>query len=275
MVGGPQYALELAQIANDGMADLCDAYPERFPGFVASVPLNDADAMVAESIRALEGLKAVGVQIFTNALGKPLDAPEYWAFYDLMARMNKPIWIHPTRGPDQSDYSAERTSKYEIWWTFGWPYETSVLMARLVFAKLFDKHPDIKIITHHGGGMIPFFEGRVGPGWDQLGSRTSGADYGSLLTELRKRPIDYFRQFYADTALFGSLPATECALSFFGVDRVLFASDAPFDPERGPMYIRETIRVIERLEISEGDRRKIFSGNAIAALGLVDTNKTF
>jgi aminocarboxymuconate-semialdehyde decarboxylase len=116
--------------------------------------------------------------------------------------------------------------------------------------------------------MIPFFEGRVGPGWDQLGSRTSGEDYSILLSELRRRPIDYFRQFYADTALFGSRSATICALNFFGADHLLFASDAPFDPEQGPMYIRETIKVIEGLDISDRDRRKIFSENALDMLGL-------
>jgi aminocarboxymuconate-semialdehyde decarboxylase len=135
-------------------------------------------------------------------------------------------------------------------------------MARLVFSKLFEKLPDIKIITHHMGGMIPYFEGRVGPGWDQLGSRTADEDYVSLLNSLKKRPIDYFHMFYADTAMFGSASGTRCGLDFFGVDKVVFASDAPFDPEGGTMYIRETIKVIDELDISEDDRRKIYNGNA-------------
>jgi aminocarboxymuconate-semialdehyde decarboxylase len=114
-------------------------------------------------------------------------------------------------------------------------------MARLVFAGLFDRHPGLKIITHHMGAMAPYFEGRLGPGWDQLGVRTSDQDYGGALRRLRKRPLDYFRMFYADTALFGAYDATVCGLRFFGPAHVLFASDAPFDPERGPMFIRETI----------------------------------
>jgi aminocarboxymuconate-semialdehyde decarboxylase len=68
--------------------------------------------------------------------------------------------------------------------------------------------------------------------------------------------------FWADTAVFGSRAATECGLSFFGGDQVVFASDAPFDPEGGPMYIRETIRVIDSLDISAEARRKIYQGNA-------------
>src|SRR5260221_695005 len=87
-------------------------------------------------------------------------------------------------------------------------------------------------------------------------------DYAGLRHAMPKRPIDYFRMFWADTAVFGSRAATECGLSFFGPDRVVFASDAPFDPEGGPMYIRETIRVIDGLAISEADRRKLYRGNA-------------
>jgi aminocarboxymuconate-semialdehyde decarboxylase len=57
-------------------------------------------------------------------------------------------------------------------------------------------------------------------------------------------------------------------LSFFGADKVVFASDAPFDPEKGPMYIRETIKIIDELDISEEDRAKIYYRNAEKLLGL-------
>ena len=70
---------------------------------------------------------------------------------------------------------------------------------------------------------------------------------------MKKRPIDYFRMFYADTALFGGLAATKCGLDFFGVDHCLFASDVPFEPKPG-LYIRETIRCIESLDISARTR---------------------
>jgi predicted TIM-barrel fold metal-dependent hydrolase len=74
--------------------------------------------------------------------------------------------------------------------------------------------------------------------------------------------------FYADTALFGSVAGTKCGLEFFGADNVLFASDSPFDPEKGPGYIRETIKIIEELPISDEDRKKIFEGNARKLLKL-------
>jgi aminocarboxymuconate-semialdehyde decarboxylase len=141
-------------------------------------------------------------------------------------------------------------------------------MARLVFSGLFDRFPNLKVITHHMGAMAPFFAGRLGPGMDQLGVRTSDEDYSLVLKRLRKRPLDYFKMFYGDTALFGAEPATVCGLEFFGADHVLFASDAPFDPEQGPMYIRETIAIVDRLPITDDERERIYSGNAIRLLKL-------
>jgi aminocarboxymuconate-semialdehyde decarboxylase len=141
-------------------------------------------------------------------------------------------------------------------------------MARLVFAGHFDRFPALKVITHHMGAMIPYFAGRVGPGWDQLGARTSDEDYSLVLKSLKKRPLDYFKMFYADTALFGAYDATVCGLGFFGADRVLFASDAPFDPEKGPMYIRETIAVVDRLPIGDDERERIYWRNAVSLLKL-------
>lgn len=268
VLGGPKISAELAKVANDGMADYVAKYPDRFPGFIASLPMNNPDAVVTETQRAIKDLKAVGVQVFSNANGKPLDLPEFKPLFEMMAEYDLPIWIHPARGANFADYLSEDKSKYEIWWTLGWPYETSVAMSRIVFAGYFDQFPNLKIITHHMGGMIPYFEGRVGPGWDQLGSRTSDEDYTVILKQLKKRPLDYFRLFYADTALFGSVAGTKCGLAFFGADKVLFASDSPFDPEKGPAYIRETIKVIEELPLSDTDRQKIFEGNAKRLLKL-------
>lgn len=270
IIAKPEQQAMLSRVGSEDMAELCDRYPERFPGFIASIPMGSPDTVLAEAKHAIEKLGAKGVQVFSNVKGKPLDHPDFMPVFDYMAGADLPIWIHPARGASFADYQTEERSLYEIWWTFGWPYDTSAAMARLVFSKLFDKHPNIKIITHHGGGMIPFFEGRVGPGWDQLGARTSHTDYSVLLKELKKRPLDYFKLFYADTATFGSKAATLCSLSFFGADHVVFASDAPFDPEKGPMYIRETINIIDGLEISEEDRAKIYYKNAQKLMKLND-----
>ena len=266
-LAGPDKTPAMARMVNDGLAELVDKHPKRFVAYGACLPMNNPDEALKELDRAARTLGAKGAQIYTNINEKPLDSPEFQPVFDELARRGLTTWLHPTRGADHPDYLTENKSLYEIWWTFGWPYETSTAMARLVFSGLFDRHPDIKIITHHGGAMIPFFEGRVGYGWDQLGKRTSDVDYTVLLKSMKKRPIDYFRNYYADTALFGALAGTRCSLDFFGIDKMLFASDMPFEPTPG-LYARETIRVIESLGLTPDQKDQIYRRNAERILNL-------
>jgi aminocarboxymuconate-semialdehyde decarboxylase len=255
-------ALELAKVGNDGLAELCAKYPEQFVGFVAQAPITAMDAGVGESERAVKQLGALGVQIFTNVAGKPVDRPEFEAFFAGMDKLGAPIWTHPARGANHPDYMDEKKSLYEIWWTFGWSYETAAMMARLVFSKTLDKYPNLKIIVHHFGGIVPMLEGRIGPGWDQLGARTSDEDYEALRKSLKKRPIDYFKQnFIADTATFGGVGATKAGFDFFPMDQVVFASDCPFDPEKGPGYIRSTLKILDEFGLSKEDLDKVYYKN--------------
>jgi predicted TIM-barrel fold metal-dependent hydrolase len=266
ILAGPDKSPELAREGNDGLAELVQKY-DRFLGFAASLPMNNPKAAEKEMTRALDELGAFGVQMYSNAAGKPLDSPELLPLFEEAVRRDIPIWIHPARGADFPDYQTESRSQFEIWWTFGWPYETSVAMARLVFSGYFDRFPTLKIITHHMGGMIPYFEGRVGYGWDQLGKRTTDLDYVSLLKSMKKRPVEYFKNFYADTALFGAAPATKCGFDFFGLDNVVFASDMPFEPAPG-LYARETIKCVEGLDLTKEQKEQIYRGNAERLLKL-------
>jgi uncharacterized protein len=267
-LGAPAKTPEFARLANDGMAELVAKHSDRFPGFVASVAMNNPEAALREIDRATTDLGATGIQIFTNINGRALDDPEFQPIFDKMAELNLPIWLHPTRGSGFADYQTEKRSRYDLWWVFGWPYETTIAMGRLVFAGIFDRHPNLLIITHHLGGMVPFFAGRAGFGLDQLGSRTEDPDDAAALGRIRRRPLDYFRMFYGDTALFGTRAGLECGLDFFGIDHLLFGTDMPFDPEKGPGFIRETIRSIEEMRVSDEDKTKIYEGNARRLLRL-------
>jgi aminocarboxymuconate-semialdehyde decarboxylase len=267
MAKTPEQAEEYAKIINDGFAELCAKEADRFPGWVAQAPLTAPDAGVRECERAIRN-GALGVQIFTNVNGRPLDDPAFEPFFAAMNRLGKPIWMHPARGANFPDYLTEKKSKYEIWWTFGWSYETAAAMARLVFSKVLDKYPNLKIIVHHLGGIVPMLEGRIGPGWDQIGARTSDEDLSLVRKSLKKRPLDYFKQdFFADTAVFGGKPATICGLSFYPLEKILFASDCPFDPEKGPGYIRETINILDSLDMPKADREQIYSQNLEKLVG--------
>ena len=256
-----------AKLVNDGFADICEKYSDYFPGWVAQAPLTAPDAGVREVTRAIKN-GALGVQINTNVAGMPLDHPAFEPFFATMNKLNKPIWLHPARGASMPDYFDEKKSLYEIWWTFGWSYETATAMIRLVYSKIMDNHPNLKIITHHFGGIVPMLEGRIGPGNDVMGSRTTDEDYVALRKSLKKRPLDYFKQdFYADTAVFGGVPATKCGLEFYPIDKIVFASDCPFDPENGAMYPRETLRILESLKLDKETSDKIFYKNLEAVTG--------
>jgi predicted TIM-barrel fold metal-dependent hydrolase len=257
----PQLSLELTRLANDGLAELVDRHPSRFAGFLAAVPMNNPDAAADEVHRASHVLGASGVQIYSNVAGEPLDGVQFTAVFDCLDAERLPLFLHPARSERFADYAMEEKSKYEIWWALGWPYETSAAMARLVFSGAFDRWPNLTVVTHHLGGIVPYVAGRIGHGWDQLGKRTSDEDYFSLLRSLKKRPWDYFKMFYADTAQFGSEASTRCGIEFFGADHVLFASDCPYEPVPG-IFIRETLQVIRNLGLSEEEREKICFENA-------------
>ena len=271
-VAPAQTSPDLAKLANDGMAEICAKHPKQFPGFAASVPMNNVHAALTEITRAVEKLGARGIQIFTNVNGRPLDEPEFAPIFEKMHSYDLPVWMHPTRPAKFADYASETTSRFDIWWVFGWPYETSAAMARMVFSGFFDRWPKLKIITHHLGAMVPFFDARVGLGLDQLGTREAAEEgYAKIIEGMKKkgkRPVDYFRMFYGDTAINGSLSGTRCGIDFFGAEHVLFGTDCPFDPLGGPLFIRDITKMLDGLGLPSKDLEMIYEGNARRMLRL-------
>ena len=146
-IAKPDVGLQLARIANDRMAELCRKHPERFPTFAAALCMTDVDGSVAEARRAIKDLGARGVLIYTNVAGEPLDQPKFEPIFATMAELDLPIWLHPVGTAAMPDYPAEKKSRYEMWWCFHWPYETSVAMMRMVFNGLLDRYP--KLQDHH------------------------------------------------------------------------------------------------------------------------------
>lgn len=267
-LGPPTLTPELARIANDGLAEICRRHPDRFPAFIASMPMNNIEASIAEAERAIRTLGAKGIQVFTNMLGKPLSLPEFRPLFRAMTQHDLPVWIHPIRGPQFADYATEQVSENEIWFTFGWPYETTACVTRLIYSGLFDELPNLKIITHHMGGMVPYYAGKIELGFSQIFFGETGVNPVAQKAGLKKPPIDYYRMLYADTALNGSAPATRCGHAFFTTGHCLFATDAPFDAEEGRLLMRETINAVTALEIPAAEKERIFSGNIRALLRL-------
>jgi predicted TIM-barrel fold metal-dependent hydrolase len=257
-------AVYLAELGNDEMAELVTKYTDKFAGAVACLPVNDMDAALKEAERAIKGLGLKGIQLYTPSNGKSLDSPEFLPLYEMMAEYDLPIWIHPARGRHVPDYPGEDHSRYYIYQMFGWPYETTAAMVRLVFSGIFDRYPGIKFITHHCGAMLPFFSERLVIGQDyaeeNLKARWKQA--------LKKPPIEYFKYFYADTALNGNPAALSCGYEFFGTERIVFGTDFPYDNENGERFTREVINAVDSLNIGLQEREMIYHSNAKKLLKL-------
>ena len=257
-------AKDLARLANDGMAELVVKHPDRFVGFAASLPFLGTDAALEELERTVGKLGALGVEVGTSVNGTPMDDPRFEPFYARMVALGKAIWAHPTRAAAAADYPTESYSKYRLSTTFGWPYETAIFMSRLIFSGVMDRYPNLRIITHHAGGMVPHHAMRI-----VAQSKMRGTEGHPVADILKKDILDYYKMFYGDTALQGVAPhALECALSFLGVEHILFGTDMPFGEEDGLQYIRDNIATVEALSLDKAERQKIFEGNARQVLAL-------
>ena len=265
MTQKPEQVEEYARIVNAGFAELCAKHPDHFPGFVAQAPPAAPDSGVREA-SAPSGIWARWACRSTPTSAASRSTVRVRAVLRRHEPARQAIWLHPARR-QPSRLCRRKKSLYEIWWTFGWSYETAAAMRAWCSqdARQVSQPEDHR---HHFGGIVPMVEGRSGPGWDQRCARTSDEDYVSLRKSMKKRPLDYFKQdFYTDTAVFGSRPATVCGLEFFPREKTVFASDCPFDPEKGTMYIRETLKILDGLDLSKQDRDRIYRGNLEALVG--------
>jgi aminocarboxymuconate-semialdehyde decarboxylase len=257
-INNSQKALDLARLANDEMAELVLKYRDRFAAAIACIPMHNMDAAFEELDRAINDLNFKGVQIFTPIKDKPLDLAEFFPLYERMCQYNLPILLHPQRETDYPDYRTEEASKYTLSSSLGWPYETTTAMVRLVLSGVMERYPELKIITHHCGGMVPYMVNRI------TGFVEAGEIFGSRKGpgNLRKPVVDYLKMFYADTAIYGYTPGLMCGYALLGAKHLLFGTDMPFDSQFGLRYTRETIESIERMDISDTEKKMIFEDNA-------------
>jgi uncharacterized protein len=263
-VGNGSAAAELARIANDSMADMVARYPDRFIAAVACLPMNDMNAALTELDRTVRDLKFKGVQISSTIMDKPLDSPEFDPFFARMSEYNLPILIHPRHresGPraftrDRDAGQALRTAEQLAGLPFNWTYETTLAMGSLVFGGVLNKYPNLKILTHHLGGLVPYQATRI----KQTESYLSAEEKERAGRE--KSIYEWYQMLYGDTALWGNTPALECGLKFFGPDHVLFGTDMPFGLRGGETFIRNAIQSIGEADMTAETRAKIYELNA-------------
>jgi predicted TIM-barrel fold metal-dependent hydrolase len=257
-IADPQKAVELAKMANDGMAELVKEHPDTYIAAIGCLPMNNMDAALKEADRCINELGFKGIQIHTPVNDKPLDSPEFIPLYEKMANYGVPIWIHPWRAPDYPDYRTETTSKFLAFLMWGWDYEETIAMNRLAYSGILEKYPNLKFIVHHGGSMVPFLVRVAQTG--QPGVMTLGNP--NTYAELTKPAGAYYKMFYPDTSSMPDPAIIEVSAKFYGVDHMLFATDYPF------ALPSNVIKLVQEMNISDADKTKIFEGNAKKMLNL-------
>jgi predicted TIM-barrel fold metal-dependent hydrolase len=250
--------LALAAAINDNMALVMEASKGKLIA-AGNLPIGEfSDHSRQELERAIKGLGLRAINLPSTINGKPLDSPEYEPFWSAIEELDVPVYLHPLAQPGRSYEDL-----YDLPHTFGWPYETTVALARLVFTGVMERHPKLKIVSHHlGGGMIPFFMGRIMESNDATGLESR------KIPPLPKPLMEYFRLFYYDAAVGGSAAAIRCCYEVFGADQILFAIDSPHGPQKGLFRLEKYPKVLQELEMPEVDREKILSGNARRILKL-------
>jgi len=254
----PDDAAYIAKLYNDELAGVVQKHPDKFLAAVACLPMNNLDAALKEIDRTINELGFKGIFIQTPVNGRPMDLPEFMPIYERMESYDLPIWIHPSRHVSYTDYTNEDESKYGLFHVFGWPFETTIAMGRIVCSGILNKYPNLKFITHHAGAMIPFLAGRIPLLNCSFGKGRVGAE------ELMKQ----FKKFYNDTAIYGNSAGLMCAHAFFGTEHLLFGTDVPYGPGVGETFTRATIDAIEEMIIPDAAKKKIYEENARALLRL-------
>ena len=253
--GDAKARLAYAKAINDNMAKLMEDSKGTLLGIAAVSLLHFEEGGRQEMERAIRSLGLKGIAVPSHVEGRPLDSPEFEAVWALATEMDVPVYIHPQHAVSSAGRTYE--AEYDLSHHFGWPFETALMLARLVFSGVMERHPTLKIMSHHlGGGMVPFF-------WGRILETYAPEKQQRLIGRVMPKPLfDYFSLFYYDTAVGGSAPAIRCAYDVFGADRLVFATDAPYGPKGGEGRLETYPGVVRSLGLSDADNEKIFAGNA-------------
>lgn len=254
----------LCRLFNTKMSDLTEKSSGRIVTLgVAPVRSNDRSMVRSEIMFALEELGMKGFLITTNLNGAPADS--FNIFWEEVAKYNTVVYVHPVDPPVAGPRSYE--DEYDMTHVFGWPFETTIILSRLVLSGMMDRCQNVKIVAHHLGGMIPFFMGRISESYDS-GMFVMKAEQKRGVRLLKSKVTDYFKQFYFDTAVGGSASAIKCGYDVFGSKHLLFSTDYPWGPDNGRGRLASYRRMIDQIGFPENDLLDILEGNARRLFGL-------
>ena len=249
-------AVKMARVANDAIAAISKKYPKRFVGFF-TLPSCDVRASLDELERSVNELGLRGFGCFANLNGQALDREELFPIYERLVKYKLPVYIHPTAP------LATESSGIDIMPTliFGWAYDSTVSMTRLVYGRVLERFPEINWVVADVGGVLAFFAQRA------INIYSGRTDEIRHKYGLNENPLDSFRRFYVDTA---DHPAStlRCVKDFFGPDRMVLGTNYPYGPEDGCVLVKNSLKAIAGLDLNPGEKEKILGGNAAAILGI-------
>jgi predicted TIM-barrel fold metal-dependent hydrolase len=249
-------AVKLARVANDAIAAICHKYPKRFVGLF-TLPTDSIAASLDELKRSVHDLGLKGFGCFSNLNGQPLDREELFPVYEQLAKYKLPVYIHPT-APLATEVTGIDIMPTLI---FGWAYDSTVAMTRLVYGRVLERFPEIKFVVADVGGVLAFFAQRA------VNIYTGRTEEIRQKYGLQENPLDSFRRFYVDTA---DHPAStlKCVKDFFGPGRMVLGTNYPYGPEEGCLLVKNSLKAIEGLELNQTEKEQILGGNAAGILGI-------
>ena len=241
-----EHQTEVARLINDAYAGLIAKHPTRFKGF-ASIPMDAPDAALTELHRAIGELQLNGVVLLSNIGGKPLTSPEYHPFFEEANRMGLCIFLHP-----MIPLNSEPFREYVLGPIVGFPFDTTLAVARMCYSGMFEEFPNIRWIIGHLGGAVPYLMERMDTGF---------RDFAECREKIDKLPSVYLKQLYYDTVSFS--PYTlKMVRDMVGADHMVMGSDYPHLLGS----IDRAVTSIEGLQVTEQEKEQIFSGNALSIL---------
>jgi uncharacterized protein len=242
----------ITKAGSDGIARIAEKSHGRFKG-IATISLLDVGSATDELERAVQDLGLLGVQILSNVRGKPLDLPEFEPFYAKVSQLGCGLWVHPANIRKIYDWMND---EFNMNMMMGWGIDTALAMFRIFRGGVLERHPDLKIIPHHMGTLVPLMAGRIN------GFVMGQGKNGLPPAPLKKSPMEYMKMFYVDTAEGMWKPAMILAHSFFGSSHMLFGTDYPWG---------DTPKILENVKtlgIPEEEKNMILGGNALKLLGI-------
>lgn len=237
-------AVELAADYNERLAQAQRAYPGRFYG-TASIPLADTDEAVALAEHAVTQLGLIGVNLPpVTADGEPIDSPRLEPFYDRVTELGVPLIVHPTDIVFDEVLGGYDTGLQR---SLGRLIDSSVTVLRLIFSGIMERHPSLKVMHTHGGGLLPYQAGRI--------------DKNARIKGLPELPSTYLRRTYVDTVCPQEL-TIKTAVEFYSADHVMYGTDYPcWSP-------KAAVAVLDGAGLTKADTGKVLRDNATGLLGI-------